>query len=272
MVKKLGFQDKRIMMLGVEEENEEHCIYVKKIAEKMRSTILFTALPPDMPYFIKTELSFGEEWEKFVTSTSYAKDCKFYLNPTPYHINDMCLQQAQKELVRDSLNKSKEFNEIYYTILKLSKSGNQFLPNALLTPLLVSCAEKVYFCDYPVLKERELWALTIPTHQLRNLFQLYHRECYKQKLTFFDPRILFPANVITRKFRHMANAIKYASHQASEPAIFVCPAEYVEMFCTEWKKSLPVSPYSDFSYTLDAEKPTRFIDFVENLAIMDIMM
>jgi hypothetical protein len=41
-------------MLGVEEENEDHCIYLKKMAEKMGSRIILTALSPDMPYFIKT--------------------------------------------------------------------------------------------------------------------------------------------------------------------------------------------------------------------------
>lgn len=39
----------------------------------MDSRIIFTAIPPDMPYFIKTELSFTDEWRKFVTSPSHAK-------------------------------------------------------------------------------------------------------------------------------------------------------------------------------------------------------
>lgn len=54
-----------------------------------------------------------------------------------------------------------------------------------------------------------------------------------------------------RKFQHMANTIKYASHEACQPAIFVCPAEYAEMFCMQWAKDEPLTPYSDFSYPLD---------------------
>ncbi len=30
----------------------------------------------------------------------------------------------------------------------------------------------------------------------------------------FDPRILFPKPLITRKFEHMANAVKYGSYQS----------------------------------------------------------
>lgn len=59
-------------MLGVDEENEDHCIYVKKIAEKMGSKVVHTALPPDMPYFIKTEHSFVQEWKKFVSDSKHA--------------------------------------------------------------------------------------------------------------------------------------------------------------------------------------------------------
>lgn len=46
--------------------------------------------------------------------------------------------------------------------MQYSKKIRKFVPNALLTPLLINDAEKVYFCDYPILKERELWAMTIP--------------------------------------------------------------------------------------------------------------
>lgn len=44
------------------------------------------------------------------------------------------------------------------------------------------------------------------------------------------------------------------------------------MFCMEWRKDVPVTPYSNFAYTLDIGKQTRFIDFVENLVIMDIIL
>jgi hypothetical protein len=44
----------------------------------------------------------------------------------------------------------------------------------------------------------------------------------------------------------MSNAIKFASSTSIEPTIFVCPAEYAELFCLEWKKIRSVSPYSDF--------------------------
>jgi hypothetical protein len=60
----------------------------------------------------------------------------------------------------------------------------------------------------------------------------------------------------------MVNAIKFASYESIEPAIFVCPSEYAEIFCMEWKKNHPISPYSDFTCPPEVEKKIRFIDFV----------
>ena len=53
-------------MMGVEEENEDHCIYIKKLAEKMNIKVMMTSISPDLPYFIRTEKSYVEEWSKFL--------------------------------------------------------------------------------------------------------------------------------------------------------------------------------------------------------------
>ncbi len=47
---------------------------------------------------------------------------------------------------------------------------------------------------------------------MRDLFKVYHEEYHKDKDMLFDARIIFPKDVISRKFAHMANAVKYASH------------------------------------------------------------
>ena len=60
ILKKLQFGDRKILLAGVEEEDEDHSIFVKRTAEKFDSEIILTALPPDMPYFIKTELPFAQ--------------------------------------------------------------------------------------------------------------------------------------------------------------------------------------------------------------------
>lgn len=68
--------------MGINEENEDHCLYVKRLAEKFVTETAVTALAPDMPYFIKTEGTFLEEWKKVLMIPNYAKDkAKFYLNP-----------------------------------------------------------------------------------------------------------------------------------------------------------------------------------------------
>ena len=54
VMKKLMLDDRKILMIGVEEENEDHSIYIKKLAEKMGVKLILTALSPDLPYFIKS--------------------------------------------------------------------------------------------------------------------------------------------------------------------------------------------------------------------------
>ena len=44
------------------------------------------------------------------------------------------------------------------------------MPNALLTPFTSFGVKKIYFCDYPTLKEREMWANEIPLSTMKDLF------------------------------------------------------------------------------------------------------
>ena len=92
--------------------------------------------------------------------------------------------------------------------------------------------------DFPVFKERQMWAMTIPLEKARELFDIYKYESMKQQ-TNFDPRILLPEKTLRHKFKHMTNIIKLLTYQnktPQKPLIFVCPAEYSELFCNEWAK------------------------------------
>ena len=53
-MKKLKYGNKKILFMGINEEDEDHCLYMKRMAEKLNIKVAVTALPPDMPYFIKT--------------------------------------------------------------------------------------------------------------------------------------------------------------------------------------------------------------------------
>ena len=77
-----------------------------------------TMMAPDLPYFIKTEGSFAAEWCKFLENPEYAKKSKFYLNPTPKKLSDVCLHRHHIGLVKTGLAKSKSFLETYYCMLK----------------------------------------------------------------------------------------------------------------------------------------------------------
>jgi hypothetical protein len=66
-------------------------------------------IPPNLPFFIKTENSYLDEWQKFITNADYAKKSKFYLNPLPKTLSDICLQKHQIPLIKQGLSKSKSF-------------------------------------------------------------------------------------------------------------------------------------------------------------------
>lgn len=94
VLKKLRMGEKRILFLGIDEENEDHCIYVKRTAEKLKIKTAVTALPPDMPYFIKAEGTFMEEWKKVLMIPGYAQNhAKFYLNPVARCLEDVRLKK-----------------------------------------------------------------------------------------------------------------------------------------------------------------------------------
>ncbi len=44
------------------------------------------------------------------------------------------------------------------------------------------------------------------------------------------------------------------------------------MFCMEFKKDKPILQFSDFTYTYNMSQQTAFIDFVEKLVIMDLIL
>ena len=55
---------------------------------------------PDLPYFIKTEDSFMQEWKQFIEKPKHAQKTKFYVNPKPKKLQDICLNSIHFSLVR----------------------------------------------------------------------------------------------------------------------------------------------------------------------------
>ena len=45
----------------------------------------------------------------------------------------------------------------------------------------------------------------------------------------FDARILFPREILEKKFKYMINILKLAS-DPTNVSFFICPAEYCELF------------------------------------------
>lgn len=65
---------------------------MKKLLEKAEVKVACTMIAPDLPYFIKTEGSFIEEWKNFIRNVrGEAEQARFYLSPSPQILADLCL-------------------------------------------------------------------------------------------------------------------------------------------------------------------------------------
>ena len=70
----------------------------------------------------------------------------------------------------------------------------------------------------------------------------------------------------------MANQVKLASLQSTKTSVFVCPAEYTEHFLEEWKLGTPLRHQNDFKFSDIVQPNIMFIEFVEKLVILDIIL
>lgn len=89
-----------------------------KLIQDFEVKNVVTMISPDLPYFIKTEQSFIAEWQKFIEDTDYAKKSKFFVNPKPKVLDDICLHAHHFPLVRSALANSSSFIETHYALLK----------------------------------------------------------------------------------------------------------------------------------------------------------
>ncbi len=108
---------KQLLLVGVNEE-EEHCLFLAKLLEELEVKNVVTMIPPDLPFFIKTENSFLTEWKKFLEDPEFAKKTKFYVNPKPKTLEDICLHSNHFEVVRNALGRSSSFINSHYALLK----------------------------------------------------------------------------------------------------------------------------------------------------------
>lgn len=106
---------RQILLAGVEQD-EEHSLYLARLVDEMAIKNVVTMISPDLPYFIKTERSYLEEWGKFISNNEYARKCKFYINPQPKTLEDICLNATHIPLVRRGLARSRTFLENYYSL------------------------------------------------------------------------------------------------------------------------------------------------------------
>jgi hypothetical protein len=47
-------KERHVLLAGVEQNDEDHCAYLKTLIEKMKVNNVITMVSPDMPFFIKT--------------------------------------------------------------------------------------------------------------------------------------------------------------------------------------------------------------------------
>jgi hypothetical protein len=56
---------RQILLAGVEKD-EEHSLFLSRLVDEMGVKNIVTMVSPDLPYFIKTERSYLQEWSKFL--------------------------------------------------------------------------------------------------------------------------------------------------------------------------------------------------------------
>lgn len=116
---------KQLLMVGVDKD-EDHCLFLNKLIQEFEIKNVVTMVPPDLPYFIKTEDSFLAEWKKFLEDNNYARKSKFYINPKPKNIEDICLHSHHFQLVRTALGSSSSFIDTHYALLQQNDISKQF--------------------------------------------------------------------------------------------------------------------------------------------------
>jgi hypothetical protein len=144
---------------------------VKRLIEKLEITECLTMLPPDLPFFIKSEESFEAEWRSFLATPS--PNYKFYLNPSPKSLGDIKLERHFLPYVKQSMCRSRSFMESAFSLMQFNEGSFNFEHNSLLTGMVSSTVENVYFCDYPFLKERQMIAMDSSLEDMRQLIKSY---------------------------------------------------------------------------------------------------
>lgn len=86
--------------------------------------------------------------------------------------------------------------------MQLNESNYSYEHQPIYSGLMSPSVEKVYFCDFPWMKEREMIALNCKLEDMRQLAKqtAYFRQ---QKRQNFDPELLLPKDIVQRKFAHI---------------------------------------------------------------------
>ncbi len=214
-------KERQVLLAGVEQNDEDHCAYLKTLIEKMHVKDVLTMMSPDMPYFIKTETSFLTEWMQFLKAPS--TQVKFYLNPNPKTLNDIMLQKSHLPYVLQGMTRSKSFYQTTYSLMQLNEVNFKYEHQPLYSGLASNTVENVFFCDYPFLKEREMIAMNMSLENLRQLVKQY--AYYKQNdKENFSAELLLPKNVVETKFRHIIKLAKTIALMKDSTPILICEA------------------------------------------------
>lgn len=262
---KLHKDRQQLLMVGVDKTNLEHCLFIKDLADRLEIKTCMTQIAPDSPYLINTDKSVREAWHQFILGRDYS----FYLSNKPKYLQEAMLDRAKIAAYKSNIFKSQEFSAELSYGLEFDENTRQFEPNAFLSPLFCQETERIVFCDYPMLKEREYQANSMTLGELRELFRDFVGRLHSGNLKNFDPRLLHYKKMLQHKVEHITGVLKLGS-LLEDRTIAVVDRQYTEFVAEAWKSSR--KPACElFSYEA-AETGGPFIEFIEKLVILDLVL
>jgi len=147
-------------MIGIDKRNIFHAKYINDFLEKAKPDAIYLQIPPDLPYFIKTQNSFQKSWQKFIKGRY---DYKFFVNPNPNYLADITLSKENiHALVSGPMLQATDsfiLNANY--LYSHDHITDRFKINSFLTPLIYSYNNHsqntpIIIGDYPLFKHRHI--------------------------------------------------------------------------------------------------------------------
>lgn len=148
--------------------------------------------------------------------------------------------------------------------------------DSILSPLLYSYYTRLdeycpcYICDFPKLMYINNASLKVSPTEMKNIFRTYLGSIENNNF-FFDYKLMNYEIFLKPKIDYMAELARQITY-SSKRVVFLIDYKYHDHFIETWKQlSKNIQPINSFYKGIGDKNNTEFVDYVENLAIIDIL-